>query len=251
MIKKEYEEKMFDEIMQEIEDNFDLKYDICGAYLDNKCEISDDFFEMASDREIGFYIIKLKKLLNARGLINKKPLGKECSSWDDIFEILEISDNKIQVKLKKMCDKYDFIRQSITKINGVVTRSAMVINPTILKHRAHLSSFCVSVFSDKIKLKNKIYGYVYIIEAEDGRIKIGMTYNLNKRLNTISTATGLTIPRGKFLKTKKCSQIEKKALKLYSEFRTKGEWFSGLKLEDIDLKEIHDGDWKSFIEMEV
>ena len=53
---------MFDEIMQEIEDNFDLKYDICGAYLDNKCEISDDFFEMASDREIGFYIIKLKKL---------------------------------------------------------------------------------------------------------------------------------------------------------------------------------------------
>ncbi len=70
------------------------------------------------------------------------------------------------------------------------------------------------------------FGYVYIIENEHLRVKIGKTISLDKRIRTIETQSGNKINR--VYTSPKCSNysnIEASMHKIFSSKRLIGEWF--------------------------
>lgn len=84
------------------------------------------------------------------------------------------------------------------------------------------------------------YGFVYCLESEDGKIKIGRSSNVFKRINTLKSQNSSKIinivisePALNYY------EIERSLHKTFKEKRLNGEWFD-LKLEDCleELKKI-------------
>lgn len=70
---------------------------------------------------------------------------------------------------------------------------------------------------------------VYVLLMSNNAVKIGRTKNFNKRKNTISTSSGLTIKKywhTPMMEVKDASRIESMAHKHFKKHRTKGEFFS-------------------------
>jgi hypothetical protein len=94
-------------------------------------------------------------------------------------------------------------------------------------------------------LKNYNGGCVYLIrEMEQGRIKIGKSKNVVKRLKHFGIALPFQIEEVHFIATKNYDELEQHLHKKYAYKRVNGEWFD---LDENDIEEIKkiksDSDW--------
>lgn len=76
-------------------------------------------------------------------------------------------------------------------------------------------------------------GYVYVIENENHKVKIGMTVNPEKRISVLETQGGYKII-SKYISPsiKRCSRLENELHKHFAESRSVGEWF------DVDFNAV-------------
>ena len=95
------------------------------------------------------------------------------------------------------------------------------------------------------RLENYNGGCVYLIrEVEKGRIKIGKSKNVEKRLNYFSVALPFQIEEVHFIATKNYDELERHLHKKFARKRVNGEWF---ELNENDIEEVmkikSDNDW--------
>lgn len=68
--------------------------------------------------------------------------------------------------------------------------------------------------------------YVYLLYSESGLYKIGISNDVEKRMNTLRTGSGYQLTCLAYYKTKdKPATVERALHKLFDEFRVLGEWF--------------------------
>lgn len=90
-------------------------------------------------------------------------------------------------------------------------------------------------FIDKEKLDNLQY-YIYVIENDNGAIKIGRTHNIKSRLASLSNsnAGGSTLVRCAVSPATYLRTIETSTQEYYNRYRVKGsEWFIGVTFEEV------------------
>ena len=75
---------------------------------------------------------------------------------------------------------------------------------------------------------------VYLIRAENGLVKIGKTYNLIRRFNTLNIGSPLDLEILGCIHVENASEVEQDLHARFAEKRVKGEWFS-LSTEDLDI----------------
>ncbi|MGL5049585.1 MAG: GIY-YIG nuclease family protein [Fusobacteriaceae bacterium] len=68
--------------------------------------------------------------------------------------------------------------------------------------------------------------YLYVIQNEVGRVKIGITSELKKRFGALETGGGLEIVKKFYVEEKNKEALEKSLHKTFEEYRTLGEWFN-------------------------
>jgi predicted GIY-YIG superfamily endonuclease len=88
-----------------------------------------------------------------------------------------------------------------------------------------------------IKLHNDHSGYVYLIEAENGLVKIGRTEDVERRLSSINSASPIcvTLLHSEFVKD--AVEMERVLHDRFQSKRMRGEWF---RLSESDVDEaIH------------
>lgn len=68
--------------------------------------------------------------------------------------------------------------------------------------------------------------YVYLLYSESGLYKIGVSNDVEKRMNSLRTASGYPLNCLGYYKTNtKATTVERNLHKLFDEFRVQGEWF--------------------------
>lgn len=93
---------------------------------------------------------------------------------------------------------------------------------------------------DDRKKEKQIPGYVYLLWAENGFHKIGMTRNIESRAIQLFDNIPLKTEIIHYFQSHSCYKAEKKLQNYYSDKNVKGEWFN-LTEEDVnDIKRIKD-----------
>ncbi|WP_417521305.1 GIY-YIG nuclease family protein [Marinobacter sp.] len=97
--------------------------------------------------------------------------------------------------------------------------------------------------------------YIYLIENQYRDVKVGVTTCPERRLRSLELAGNLDIVQKFVVESRLARRFEKKVLSKFSEYRAKGEWFSGVDfrvvkehleteiaqpLPEYDLKHISD-----------
>ena len=77
--------------------------------------------------------------------------------------------------------------------------------------------------------------FVYLIEAENGLVKIGISSNVQRRLSTLNTASPVELWILAYAQPPSAAKLEKKLHNTYSDKRVRGEWF---RLSHADVAEI-------------
>ena len=75
------------------------------------------------------------------------------------------------------------------------------------------------------KLNKVSAGYVYFLEEENGRVKIGKADNYEKRINSISTSCPYDIKLIGLVESEDCHSLERRFHRKYNAYRIRGEWF--------------------------
>jgi hypothetical protein len=83
--------------------------------------------------------------------------------------------------------------------------------------------------------KPDMRGFIYLIRAENGYVKIGITRNIDNRLKTLETASPLQLELLKSKHVRNAPAIDRRLHKLYQDKRKRFEWFD---LDDQEIKEI-------------
>ncbi len=83
--------------------------------------------------------------------------------------------------------------------------------------------------------KNKVSGWVYIVQGVDGYYKIGMTTDMEKRLRALATNSHTPLTLVHAIKCRNCARAERKLHKQFSGKRGHGEWF---RLNAADLAQL-------------
>ena len=90
----------------------------------------------------------LVSLISCRNYIKKDSnpnQTRECNTWKDVMDALEITNKNKRSKMRKMLVDNDIIRQS-NKFNS--KEKVMVFNPNIVRYGSHISPVSVAVFKD-------------------------------------------------------------------------------------------------------
>ena len=120
--------------------------------------------------------------------------------------------------------------------------------PEIIQRVAEVSGFKEYLKKENTDWKNKFkahkesyYEYhkdihgVYLVKADNGLVKIGMTSDINERLRSLRTNSPCELKLVGFIKTFENSYLEHKLHQEYENKRSHGEWFC---LTDDDIKTI-------------
>ena len=136
-------------------------------------------------------------LINLLSLISEKNHIPNCVNWTELYGLLNIGKHK-QSKFRRHCEEYNLIGVCSTKRN----KKRFYINPSIVKYSSNIPDECMELFYESIIENSKEYilewgceghptrGYVYILENEMGRVKIGISKDPEKRIRTIQNASG-------------------------------------------------------------
>jgi hypothetical protein len=131
---------------------------------------------------------------------------------------------------QKLYSEHDFITP-LDKIDSVTSGlKELIKNKYIEKFK---NGYIVKGLFEKSTLKENVE-YVYVIADPFGNYKIGLTYNIQKRLDEFRTAMPY---EPKIIKIIQCSNMKKTEKYLHEKFkhkRIKGEWFN-LSEKDIDM----------------
>ncbi len=90
-------------------------------------------------------------------------------------------------------------------------------------------------YNNKMKKHKKTKGYVYLIQSNDGFIKIGRTINIKKRFKTLSVHLPYKIRLLGIIETNDYIGLEEELHCKYAEKRVNGEWF---KLNENEINEL-------------
>ncbi|MBQ0727286.1 MAG: GIY-YIG nuclease family protein [Thalassolituus oleivorans] len=82
--------------------------------------------------------------------------------------------------------------------------------------------------------------HLYLLENHHGDVKIGVSTSPEKRLRSLELAGNFDIINRFIIPTRFARRFEKKVFLKFSDYRARGEWFSGIKFEAV----------KSFIKFE-
>lgn len=100
--------------------------------------------------------------------------------------------------------------------------------------KAEIEKRKVSILDLPIQSKNKP-SYVYLIQAENGLVKIGIASDVNTRFITLNIASPVKLELLFSIQRDDARQVETTLHNLFKDKRIKGEWFS---LDESDLNFI-------------
>lgn len=103
------------------------------------------------------------------------------------------------------------------------------------------SSVSVSILSEIKKDVNK-KGYVYFIKngVKSNMVKIGFSFDLDKRLSSYKTSFSEKVFLIGYIESEQYINIEKEIHSYFSEKRKKGEWFELNSFDFLEIKNMYD-----------
>jgi predicted GIY-YIG superfamily endonuclease len=117
------------------------------------------------------------------------------------------------------------------------TGSDLLANPDIKEYinvnMDERKNNTLSIASDWIRAASKKSNYVYLIRADNGLTKIGISYDVERRLYTLDTASPVRLSLLFFFEPSNAVKTEKYLHIKFDKKRVKGEWFN-LSDSDID-----------------
>lgn len=93
----------------------------------------------------------------------------------------------------------------------------------------------LSISKDWIRVASKKSNYLYLIRAENGLVKIGISCDVEKRLVSLNTASPVELRLLFFLEPTDARKTERNLHVRFAKKRVKGEWFN---LSDGDISWI-------------
>ena len=146
-----------------------------------------------------------------------------------IEDIDKMSEKELKVSLSLILRSFEDVKKewksrvSFSKING---------NHSFVKLYAFFEDYKYLSLIDDCKMylektKQNLIGYVYVIEFEDGSVKIGMSINPEQRIKSISASNQSKLTR-KWISNavSDFQKLEFKAHNHFKKFRLNGEFFS-------------------------
>jgi len=166
--------------------------------------------------------------------IQQKNIVELIAKYIDKLELFGAIPFKIKiVKAGKGTSKSKtfYLNEQQTNLLLVLMKIPIELSVLFIQHN---SSFKAIEEYSKIKT-NSQKAFVYIVQFDNGNLKIGFSSNPTKRLRTLETQSGNLIAKRlllKFNSKKEALNQEKKLHQQFSEFRTHGEYFN------IDFDEV-------------
>lgn len=207
---------------------------------------SEKILDYFCDKRYGTYLgSMLINMADSNYIVKNKT--SLCSTWRDIYEVIGLTNNTKASNFKRWLTENDLVRE----VRFIHSRTGkkkkkMMFNPCLLKRELSIKQEGIEIFYDYIiKNANKFIpemdekhetrGYVYILEDELGRIKIGLSKtDLKRRIRCIQTASGLKVIKYKSIFVEDCSALERSLHYKYKDNRTLGEWFINLDYESFE-----------------
>ena len=87
--------------------------------------------------------------------------------------------------------------------------------------------------------------HLYLIENHHGDVKIGVSISPEKRLRSLELSGNFDITKKFLIPTRFARKFEKMVKRRFSNFQSRGEWFSGVEFEEIKVFIVRE--YESFI----
>ncbi len=130
-------------------------------------------------------------------------------------------------------------RAGYSESRARITASELLANPDMKKvidtKVEERRNNTLSISPEWIRAVSKKSNYVYLIRAGNGLTKIGISYDIQKRLNMLNTASPVELSLIFFFEPSNAVKTEKYLHIKFDKKRVKGEWFN---LSDSEIEWI-------------